>query len=154
MSYLKLIKLPFSLWLALFLILESLDGCYTQLAITSDEQTPDANSSTIIDQPVPGSCYPLPYIQTDQYPANSYPSTIPAGSLVSPHADGTDTQSSSSNRQSGYQRPSASEQNTSRQAEPTPSRTSWSPAPSSQQSTTSTNSSVPARTTGESRGRK
>jgi hypothetical protein len=63
---------------------------------------------------------------------------------------GTDKAPESPHRQTGYQRSSSTDQNNSRQADATPSRTSWSPAPTPTAPTPSSGSNT--RTSGSTRG--
>ncbi len=125
-------------------------GCYTQLATSSDNPEPVINSPTIpTDQPPQLEPYdPSP---TDPYyppPTDPYQPIPPAGSTS--NGTGSETTPDSPHRQSGYQRSSSTDQNNSRQADTTPPRTSWSPAPTPSAPTPSSGSNT--RTSGSTRG--
>ena len=129
-------------------------GCYTQFAASSDNNEPVIESSTpVVDQnPLPEIYYPHPWYppppETDRpHPWNPPPT---AGSIST--ATGTDSHAESPHRQSGYQRPPSTDQNNSRQADATPSRTSWSPAPAPVPSAPLPTSSAGTRTSGPTRG--
>ena len=127
------------------------NGCYTQLATNSDNSESVNNSPTIpIDQPPPMDPYDPPQWDPRQ-PNGSFNPPPPEPGQPLPQASsisagtGTDKAPESPHRQSGYQRSPSTDQNNSRQADATPSRTSWSPTP-----TPSSGSNT--RTSGSTRG--
>ena len=126
-------------------------GCYTQLATTSEPVLEP--SIPVVDQnPPPEIYYPHPYYPPP--PETDYPhpwNPPPAAGSIST-ATGTDSPAESPHRQSGYQRPPSTDQSNSRQADATPSRTSWSPAPAPVSNGPPPTSSAGTRTSGSTRG--
>jgi hypothetical protein len=128
-------------------------GCYTQLATNSDNPEPVINSPTIvIDQP-PSATVIITDPLVDPIPEQYYPHPwypVPSAGSTST-VTGTDTSPESPHRQSGYERSPSTEQNNSHQADTTPSRTSWSPAPVPAPNVPSQSSDSGTRTSGSTR---
>jgi len=136
-------------------------GCYTQLVTSSDNPEPVNNPpAVVVDQPpqtpdiiidpviepTTEPIYPHPW-----YPPPPEPWYPPASAGSISTGSGTDSPAESPHRQSGYQRPTSTDQNNSRQADATPSRTSWSPAPSPTPNAPTPGSDSGTRTNGSTR---
>jgi hypothetical protein len=128
-------------------------GCYTQLATNSDNPGPVNNSpADVVDQPPPATVIiidPMADPTTEQYYPHPWYPPVSAGSTST--GAGSDSPAESPHRQSGYQRSPSTEQSNSRQADATPPRNSWSPAPASAPNAPPPSSDSGTRTSGTTR---
>lgn len=145
-----------SLFLAMAAIFTSsfFIGCYTQLACLSDEPDSVIDSPTIIviNDPLPPIINPIgcPIPIDPAPPTPPYYPLPPAGDSSTSPAQASPVQSP--HRETGYQRPSNSNQNNVQRIESTPSRASWNSAPTPTPSASHTDSGSSTRTSGSTRG--